>query len=399
VMSYRGSLREHAEHNLGRFSGSLAYWIELGVPGICPRVRPYLNSIKLRQHRVGEAVSTFDPNFGPFTDFELGALISAARQSYEAGEFNLSDYSAFSLLVALGVRPLQLALLKCCDLEIGQSSKSDKAFLLHVPRVKQPGYGGRELMKPRMLPDEVGKVLEQHIALHQGTVSNSALPQFPIFPGPKQETGISGFDWHIEARVLAERLARKLTALGVISERTGKPLQISLRRFRYTFGTRAAEEGFPLHVIAEMMDHTSIYSAQVYVKATDKMAHRVTLATIQELAPIAQAFLGTLIDDPENAIRAGETEANISAGGVEGVGTCGHFGFCDSLPPVACYTCRYFQPWVDAPHDKLLEKLISERERILAETGDNRVASANDRTMLAIAEVVRLCEEAHGNRA
>jgi len=74
------------------------------------------------------------------------------------------------------------------------------------------------------------------------------------------------------------------------------------------------------------------------------------------------------------------------------MGNCGKFGFCGSLAPIACYTCSNFQPWLDGPHDAVLMHLISERERLLVGS-DIRIASINDRTILAVAEVVKQCED------
>jgi hypothetical protein len=79
------------------------------------------------------------------------------------------------------------------------------------------------------------------------------------------------------------------------------------------------------------------------------------------------------------------------------MGNCGEHGFCGLLAPIACYTCRSFQPWLDGPHDAVLEHLICERERLLAGS-DVRIASINDRTILAVAEVIRRCDEIRNGR-
>lgn len=73
------------------------------------------------------------------------------------------------------------------------------------------------------------------------------------------------------------------------------------------------------------------------------------------------------------------------------MGSCGKHGFCGLLAPVACYTCVSFQPWLDGPHEAVLDYLLGERER-LTSTADLRIAAINDRTILAVAEVVRLCQ-------
>jgi hypothetical protein len=75
------------------------------------------------------------------------------------------------------------------------------------------------------------------------------------------------------------------------------------------------------------------------------------------------------------------------------VGTCGHYGFCGALAPIACYTCRNFQPWLDGPHEDVLNSLMTERERVLQITRDQTIASVNDRTILAVTQVIQVCEK------
>ncbi len=72
----------------------------------------------------------------------------------------------------------------------------------------------------------------------------------------------------------------------------------------------------------------------------------------------------------------------------EGVGNCGSYGFCGANVPIPCYTCTHFQPWLDGPHQIVLDELIAERERLIKVTGDNQVAAVNDRTIFAVAELI-----------
>lgn len=75
--------------------------------------------------------------------------------------------------------------------------------------------------------------------------------------------------------------------------------------------------------------------------------------------------------------------------------SCGSHGYCGLLKPIACYTCANFEPWLDGPHEAVLEFLIGERDR-LSSRGDMRIAAINDRTILAVAEVVRQCDTQRG---
>jgi hypothetical protein len=71
--------------------------------------------------------------------------------------------------------------------------------------------------------------------------------------------------------------------------------------------------------------------------------------------------------------------------------SCGTTYDCQFNAPIACYTCRNFEAWIDAPHEKLLEHLLAKRERLLKTSGQ-RVASINDRTIVAIQAVMDECE-------
>jgi len=77
------------------------------------------------------------------------------------------------------------------------------------------------------------------------------------------------------------------------------------------------------------------------------------------------------------------------------MGNCGSGGPCGFMAPIACYTCKNFQAWVDGPHEAVLDYLLVERERLTA-VADARIAAVNDRTILAVAEVVELTREKRG---
>jgi hypothetical protein len=74
------------------------------------------------------------------------------------------------------------------------------------------------------------------------------------------------------------------------------------------------------------------------------------------------------------------------------MGKCGLKSFCGFNAPIACYTCKSFKAWLDGPHEAVLHHLIKERERLL-ETSGKRIASVNDRTILAVAAVIQRCAE------
>jgi hypothetical protein len=184
--------------------------------------------------------------------------------------------------------------------------------------------------------------------------------------------------------------------LHVLSERTGNRIHINAQRFRYTIGTRAAVEGHGALIIAELLDHTDTQNVLVYVKSTPEMLERIDRAMAMVMAPMAQAFTGTLICDESEALRGNDPTSRIVDPrfntSFKPMGNCGSYSFCGFAAPIACYTCRNFQPWLDGPHEAVLDHLLSERERLRTST-DLRIASINDRTILAVAQLITQCQQ------
>jgi hypothetical protein len=202
------------------------------------------------------------------------------------------------------------------------------------------------------------------------------------------------FDFTCSAGDISRDIGSILGKLGITSERTGALLHMTAVRCRRTVGTRAASEGHGVLVIAELLDHSDTQSAGIYVEATPQILQRIDHAVALQLAPLAQAFAGTLIANETDALRAADPTSRIcspqTAGSLTPVGSCGKYGFCGLFAPLACYTCVNFQPWLDGPHSEVLDYLLAERDR-LSRAADLRIASVNDRTILAVAEVVSLC--------
>lgn len=154
-------------------------------------------------------------------------------------------------------------------------------------------------------------------------------------------------------------------------------------------------EGHGELIIAELLDHTDTQNVGVYIEARPEIVERIDRAMAMHLAPMAQAFAGMIIEDESQATRVGDPSSRVCdprfSPSMKPMGSCGKHGFCGFLAPIACYTCVNFQPWLDGPHDVVLDYLLAERDRLTMRT-DLRIASVNDRTILAVAEVVRLCE-------
>jgi integrase len=399
VLNYKDSLPAERTWYLGALSGFLKKWHQLGFPGVSGSAAGLLSELRLKGNPHGIAVLTMDPVVGPFTPIEQEALQAFVNEAFAQGILDEEVYFLAWLFMALGARPAQYAALKVCDLRKDATSSGGVTFTLKVPRVKQRNEGPRDLFKDRTLVPQIGAPLYEYAqrvrSTFEGLLDNP--DQAPLFPAMRQGGRVAStpeYAYHDTSKGLSFRLIQALNALEIPSERTGASLNITPVRFRRTLGTRAAQEGYGELIIAELLDHTDTQHVGVYVGSIPEIAERIDRAVAMALAPLAQAFAGVIISDESEATRAGDPTSRIvdyRTDQSKPMGSCGQYSFCSFSAPIACYTCANFEPWLDGPHEALLVRLLAERER-LASTTDKRIVAINDRTILAVAQVIQMCE-------
>jgi integrase len=400
IINYKASLNIKNAWYLGALSTFFRKWYELGIAGVSDDAVALLKQLRIKGVVKGVAVSTMDKLMGPFTDIELEAIIDAVNSDFSLGKISLEQYSLISLFVAIGARPVQFASLKACDFESCTSMNGATIYTLKIPRAKQRNVQlSRSSFTQRVLHTQIGIKISQHVAEIQtrflGKLTDTM--QAPMFPSKNSiNNEPNDYRFHRTATSLGASLTKTLNRVIVKSERTGEQIHFSAIRFRRTLGTRMAMEGHGELVIAEILDHSDTQNTGVYVQATPEIVERIDKAMALHLAPLAQAFAGVIIKNESEARRKSEPESRICDPRFEQtmrpMGSCGQHGFCGELAPISCYTCQSFQPWLDGPHEAVLNYLISERERLMVVT-DSRIASINDRTIYAVAEVVRRCDE------
>lgn len=395
IMNYNSILTENTRWYLSTLSGFFRKWNALKLPGVTDNAVKLLDELTLKGNAKGESVLTMDPIMGPFTDIERNSLYAKLSDSYIKQEIKIGDYLLCALFMFLGQRPIQYALLKVCDIALENDEKS-LTYILKIPRAKQRDTLPRQTFKERVLVPQIGKQLYNYSKAieneFRGKLSDPS--QAPLFPRDSMDlNSLDGFVYHQTSDMLSARIKHVYSNLNVKSERTGKPLYISPVRFRRTLGTQAAAEGHAPLVIAELLDHSDLQNVGVYVASSPEIIERIDRAVAMRLAPLAQAFSGALVDSvsEHNASPGQKIVAPKFASNFKPVGSCGQFGFCAFAAPIACYTCSNFRAWLDGPHEAILDFLIAERERLMKT--DIRIASVNDRTILAVAQVVEMCKE------
>ncbi|WP_441229528.1 site-specific integrase [Tardiphaga sp. 215_C5_N2_1] len=390
VLNYRATLCEQTEWKLGYVRRMFVDLHEMGLSITSHQAKEYLDDARLRRNVSGTEIRTRDPHTGAFDDVELLHIQSSLNENYERGKITLYQYAVGWLLIAYGSRPCQIAALKASDL-IVVTSDDGKNYALRIPRAKQMGEEIRESFKVRHCSKAIGQLLEEVIEHNNMVYSGLDLEResWPLFFASRRER--DSVDHHTSV----ERISYIMdSVVGRISR-----LKTNSRRFRSTIGQRAVDDGKDKYTVAELLDHSNVQSVAPYFEAGPKIVVRLDRALAMEMAPVAQAFSGTLVNG-ENEARGGDNRSsriydrtlqdNVA------LGTCGQSGPCELSVPYACYTCRRFQPWVDGPHEEFMNSLIADRQRMVEEDYSPRIFAIRDRTILAAAQVVQYCIVARG---
>jgi len=399
IANYSGDLPKEIRWYMGALAGFLKKWHELGYAGIDDSAYESLCGLKIKGNLKGAAVLTQDPVKGPFDEIELHGIHKTINAAYSDGKIGNRAFSLIWLFMATGARPVQVAGLKVKDVVVQCDANGKSTYFVNMPRAKQRSTLLRKTFKSRHLIPEIGEVLETWAAqvkqIHEAEIHDGTEPdELPLFPVWNNDNA-PGFEHHPEGVTLNREIQDVFSMLDIQSHRTGEQMHISAKRFRYTLGTRAAMEKHGAMVIAELLDHTDTQNVQVYVKCVPEIIRQLDKALAMELAPFADLFAGRIVEDDTTAKRSDDPTSLVRypghTPGKDGIGRCGGYGACNGMVPIACYECQNFQAWLDAPHEEVLDDLLAESKQLLEETGDERIAFANNDVILAVTRVIQLC--------
>jgi integrase len=409
LINYRSSLSANNECYLGSIRAFLKKWFDLGYYGVTEDVISLLYSWSIKGSIKGDVVKRLDPMQGPLSDIELQGFNEGIVQAYEKNEISISDLALGLVVSNTGRRPIQISHLKIKDVLCGKNKKNEDFYLINVPRGKQRGNKFRGTFNQFAITHElwvvlnaqatlVKKIISQILKFNLQEIDQLELPLFPDMEAIQEVSSIQilreqlqSDRLHISRVEVTNQIKHCAEVAKVRSERTGKLLNVTSYRFRYTVGTRAAREGFGPMVIAELLDHSDNQNAGIYIQNVPEHVEKIDQALGHQLGRYAQAFAGVLVDSEKNACRGNDINSRVKFKG-EGTGTCGNFGFCGANVPIPCYTCIHFQPWLNGPHQSVYDELINERARVFNVTGDIQIAAINDRSILAVANVIKQCK-------
>ncbi|TSH77565.1 hypothetical protein FOV68_23820 [Pantoea sp. paga] len=121
--------------------------------------------------------------------------------------------------------------------------------------------------------------------------------------------------------------------------------------------------------------------------------NKIEDAVSAELGYYSKMFQGMLINKSEDKYPGGSIRNNTG----EKTGQCASCKSCTACVPIPCYTCMHFRPFVEGPHEKVLEYLLDERNRIQCIAADPMTTQILDRTIIAVSEVINKCKEIKSN--
>lgn len=396
VANYAAHLQEQGQPRLGVFNVLLQKWGALHLTGIDRECLRYLRERRKPGAIKGNAVRTRDPVKGPFSEEEYVGLYKAVDDAYSQEVLPLWAFILTRLLFACGGRISQYASLKIRDFIIDSSSSE---FSIQLPQAKTRGAHARAFLQKHDLSPQTGRLIQQYIEELAVEGFNEESPLFPdtvvMVRGPLRALRPKDnmFFRHCTSATLSNIFKELVGNIAPLGERVGfLPINVSPRRFRYTFGTRLAEEGASKVLIADRLGHTDLQNVDVYFEASPKIVENIDKALDVQLAPLAEAFRGRLIENEDHSTHKGASGSRIIdfRASPQPVGSCGSKAHgCSFNKPVACYICFKFEPWLDAPHQKVLDRLVNERSRF---AGDERMAAINDEAIRAAKQIIAECE-------
>lgn len=411
LTKWRVSLTDETEWWLGALKAFLIAWNEWGHQGVGNDVVDYLDELTLKGMVKGKAVRNACPYSGPLTQIELGALLDWASNAFVKETIDLTQYAYFVTLAFTGRRSVQIRSLRSCDLIFRDDAKGHD-HIVRFPRVKQHGVGFRKAFRSLSINEDLYLILQNQAEASQARVERilgkklpaEILQEIPVFLAQDRIKKLRDTEHllaclnetpdflHLNrdgAMSLLRAVAVKNTAR---SERTGEFINFTSRRFRYTKGTNLARRGITGVALAVALDHSDTQNIDVYTENTEEMAEQIDAIMAPVLAPLAQAFTGKLIDSERDALRANDPHSRVKNKQAHAVGNCGTHAFCASGYR-ACYTCVNFQPWRDAPHEEVLEEIVTERKRQEELGISPNVIQSTDRLVLAVQQVILLCKQ------
>lgn len=406
--------KARSDHNLCELYEPIKWylWCADRYPelGFCPAFALELDGMVIPGGPKGEAVRMGDPDCGPLhRSLELPLLINALRGDSSTSLLHLQQRAAVALSIALGRNPSNLTYLRGYDFFDLTPESSERCYIIQMPRIKKRQINPRDDRLDEYLAPEFARHLTALISKNMGVETTVEVEGKKIdLPKPlfinikKNRTAIAAGQWmytyNMTSYDICELVQSFVKRHRIISPVTGAPLEITVRRLRYTLATNLAAEGISKRELARILDHTDTQHVQVYFEIAGNIVEHLDKAAAKSYSKYINFFKGKIVESDEEAINGNRVDKHlffVNENNPEDhtdIGVCGKARLCHLDPPYSCYLCPKFQPYRQADHEQVLDCLLESREERMKKYEKARLGMQLDEVITAVTQVVRLCK-------
>lgn len=419
--SYQHLIKNKSNTAANTVRSLLKIWYRLGYPGLSSETMDTINFLRRPSAPARNRITSDDPTEGWYTTQEYDDLIDTYWIDYESGRIGLRNTCALLLTGQYGRRGSQLADLKVCDFRYEDETDGVSGRRVCFPGVKdrqaEEWFRGSKNDAHPMGDDlwdlcqlQIQETISLHEKIFERELTKYEREKLPFFQqDPRRlillekaklksfsERDFSSPFLHLNSGGMTSILING-KGTPVISERTGQPVRQFAYRMRYTRARQLARLGVPRVTLQYWLGHEREGSLDHYYDDPAEDARLLNDQIQVILAPLAQAFSGSIRDKESDATRGNDPSSRIELDGKINVGSCGEHGFCSASVPIPCYRCSKFEPWVDAPHDEVLIRLIERQEEEnnihLPSKGRRMLVPLQlDKDIAAVKLVIKLCD-------
>ncbi|RZG95357.1 site-specific integrase [Acinetobacter pittii] len=310
---------------------------------------------------------TNDPEKGAFTLQELDSIHSSLNFAFSNKSLSLFDYTLTWFLIATGARPVQLSRLKYEDIQVINKDVMIKMPLAKGEGIVEQGYFLRKA--PTILADCIIKYIESY--------------------PPPVDKQVNFFK--LNPTQISNKTKQIFENLSTYSSRLEAKIPVNAYRFRYTLATRALASGASDQEVARLLTHRSLSCIHYYRASMPELQKPIQDALDEEMNFFAKAFKGKIIPSLDDAKFQESAIADFFRLAGKTIGSCGTQAKCYQNAPIACLTCPYFEPLVDAPWDKLLQYLVEDQ----AKEQSLRIKEISLQAIRAVKDIINLIELRH----
>lgn len=298
----------------------------------------------------GAAVRSGDPLRGPLDhELERPLIQLALRSDNSTKPKHLQQKLAVALTLAFGRNPLSLRMMLEEDFKDIEGSDGITECSLSIPLIKKR-LPPRAKFQTFIIGPELASIIRQVIAANRqrhplpNSGENGNEPYLrPLFMARNPRGIILETSDHRFALTLASSdfnalLQGFVVRHKIVSPVTGELLHITSRRMRYTFATDMVDMGLSKAELAIALGHGDTQNVRVYYDIGSRIVKHLEKAASGRIEPMLELFTSSGNAEQKNI----HTEKSAQR----------------LLPPLSCYLCPAFKPFIEARHDLVLSGLL-----------------------------------------